>query len=131
MATSKNYYIFNLEVFLMLKTLVLTVSILAIVGLAFVSADNQEKVKVKTDPLTGKIVSVEVEKKAITVLNPKTNKKMVYVFDDTTTFYRDGQVVEVTTLVPDEEVTFTLAPEKKDVILRLDTPIVVVEEDKD
>lgn len=115
----------------MLKTLVLTISILAIVGLAFVSADNQEKVKVKTDPLTGKIVSVEVEKKAITILEPKSGKNMVYVFDDSSTFYRDGKVVEVTTLVPEEEVTFTLSPDKKDVILRLDTPLVVVEEDKD
>ena len=115
----------------MLKTLAITFSILAIVGLAFVSADNQEKVKVKTDPLTGKIVSVEVEKKAITLLDPKTGKNMIYVFDDTTTFYRDGQVVEVTTLVPDEEVTFTLVPEKKNVILRLDTPIVAVETDEE
>jgi hypothetical protein len=72
-----------------------------------------------------------VEKKAITVLDTKSGKNMVYVFDDTSTFYRDGKVVEVTTLVPEEEVTFTLSPEKKDVILRLDTPLVVVEEDKD
>jgi hypothetical protein len=115
----------------MLKTLVLTISILAIVGLAFVSADNEQKVKVTTDPLAGKIVSVEMEKKAITVLDSKTGENVVYVFDDASTFYRDGAVIEVKTLVPDEEVTFTLAPDKKDVILRLDTPIVKVDEDKD
>ena len=109
----------------------LTISILAIVGLAFVSADNQEKIKVKTDALTGKIVSVEMEKKAITILDAKSGKNMVYVFDDASTFYRDGKVIEVTTLVPEEEVTFTLSTDKKDVILRLDTPLVVVEEDKE
>jgi hypothetical protein len=114
----------------MLKTLVLTFSILAIVGLAFVSA-NEEKMKVTTDPLTGKIVSIELEKKAITVVDPTSGKNMVYVFDDKTTFYRDGQVIEVTTLKPEEEITFTLSPEQKDVILRLDAPKIVVEEEED
>jgi hypothetical protein len=114
----------------MLKTLVLTFSILAIVGIAF-AADNEEKVKITRDALTGKIISVEMEKKAITLLDAKSGKNVTYVFNDTSTFYRDGQVIEVTTLKPEEEVTFTLSPEEKNVILRLDTPIVVVEEEKD
>ncbi|MCI0412930.1 hypothetical protein L0222_09040 [bacterium] len=116
----------------MLKTLVLTLSILAIVGIAFVSADDEQKVKIKADAITGKIVSVEMEKKAITLRDATTGENVIYVFNDTTTFYRDGNVIEVKTLVPDEEVTLKLdtAGKEKNIILRLDTPIVVVEEEK-
>jgi uncharacterized membrane protein len=113
----------------MLKTLVLTLSILAIIGVAFVSADNEQKVKIKTD-ITGKIVAVEMEKKAITVRDDVTGENVIYVFNDTTTFYRDGEVIEVKTLVPDETVTLKLAPKEKNVIVRLDTPIVVVEKEE-
>ena len=112
----------------MLKTLVLALSILTIVGIAFVSADN-EKVTITKDAITGKIVSVEVDKNTIVVRDAKSNKDVVYMFNDTSTFYRDGSVVEVKTLVPDEEVTLTLSPDEKNVIVRLDTPIVVKKEE--
>ena len=112
----------------MIKTLVLALSILTIVGIAFVSADN-EKVKITKDAITGKIVSIEADKNTIIVRDAKSNKDVTYMFNETTTFYRDGSVVEVKTLVPDEEVTLSLSPDDKTLIVRLDTPIVVVKEE--
>ena len=113
----------------MLKTLVLTLSVIAIFGLAFAAADNEQKITIKTDGVTGKIVAVDMEKNAITVRDKVTGKDVVYVFNDTTTFYRDGATIEVKTLVPDESVTLKLSPDEKHVIVRLDTPVVTVEEE--
>lgn len=112
----------------MVKTLVLALSIVAIVGLAFASAED-DKIKMKTTTVSGKIVSVDMDGNAIIVRDTATGKDVTYVFKDTTTFFRDGSTVEVKTLRPDETVTLKLSPDEENVIVRLDTPTIVVEEE--
>ena len=113
----------------MLKTIVLALSILAVVGVPFAIADDETKIKIKTTDVKGKIVAVNMDGKALTVRDVVTGKETIYVFNDTTTFYKDGKTIEVTTLAPDETVTLKLAPEQENVIVRLDTPTIVVEEE--
>jgi hypothetical protein len=96
------------------------------VGIAFVSAEDD--VKVKTMVVTGKLVSVDPDKTAITFVDTRTGENVTYVYNDTTTFYKDGSVIEVRTLMPEEMVKIMYDPDKK-VIVRLDTPFVEVEEE--
>ena len=111
----------------MLKTTVLALAIFAIVGVAFTFADDEKKVTVTTSNVTGQIVAVDMEGNSLTVRD-EMGKETKYVFNDTTTFFRDGKTIEVKTLVPEEKVTLRLAPDQENVIVRLDTPVVVVEE---
>lgn len=115
----------------MLKTTVLALAIFAIVGVAFTFADNEEKVKITTSNVSGQIVAVDMDANSLTVRDEVTGKETTYVFNDTTTFYKDGKTIEVKTLTPQDKVTLRLSPDEKNVIVRLDTPMVVVEEEKD
>src|SRR5688572_24360237 len=114
----------------MLKTLILSLSVLALIGIGFAYAGEKE-VKIKADSISGKIIAVDMDGNAITLRDSMTNKDVIYVFNDTTTFYKDGALIKVHTLKPDDMVTLRLVPEEKNVILRLDTPVVVMEEDHD
>jgi hypothetical protein len=111
----------------MLKTTVLTLAIIAIVGVAFTFAGDEKKITVTTSNVTGQIVAIDMEGNTMTVRD-ELGKETKYVFNDTTTFFRDGKTIEVKTLVPEEKVTLRLAPDQENVIVRLDTPVVVVEE---
>jgi len=114
----------------MLKTLILSLSVFALVVTGFAYAGEKE-IKIKADSISGKIVAVDMDDNAITVRDTVTGKDVIYVFNDTTTFYRDGSVVKVHTLKPEDMVTLRLVPEEKNIILRLDTPVVVMDEDQD
>jgi hypothetical protein len=112
----------------MLKTIVLALFV-AIVGIAFVSAENEDKIKITTHNVTGKIVAVDSDGNFITIRDSATGTETKYLFKETTTFFRDGKTIKVSTLVPDDEVTLRLSPDEENVIVRLDTPVVVVEKD--
>jgi hypothetical protein len=113
----------------MLKTTVLALAILAIVGVAFTFAGDEKKVKITTSNVSGQVVAVDMEGNTLTVRDAVTGKETIYVFNDTTTFYKDGKTIEVKTLVPDDKVTLRLSPDQENVIVRLDTPTIVVEEE--
>ena len=113
----------------MLKTLVLALSIIAVLGITFATAEDEQKIKITTTDVKGKIVAVNIEGNSMTVRDAVTGKETMYVFNDTTTFFKDGKTIVVKTLVPDETVTLKLAPDQENVIVRLDTPTIVVEEE--
>lgn len=113
----------------MVKTLVLAVTIVAILGIAFVSAEEEKKVTVTTTTVSGNLVRIDPDTKAIVIKDTATGKETTYMFNDTTMFYKDGSTIEVTKLNPNETVTLKISPDQENVIVRLDSPKIVVEEE--
>src|SRR5687767_5327952 len=114
----------------MLKTFVLAISLVAILGVGFVIAEEEKKVIVTTSSVTGNIVRIDPDASHI-VIRDTSGKEVTYVFSEKTTFFRDGTTVKVTTLKPEEEVTVKLSPDEENMIIRLDTPKIVVTEEDD
>ena len=114
----------------MRKTLTIAVSLLVLITAGLLYAGEDKKMVVAKDAITGKIVAVEMDKHSLTFRNATTGQETVYIFNDSTKFYRDGKVVELKTIVPDEDVVLKLSPDDETLIVRLDTPVVMMK-DKD